>query len=203
MKLRVIVVDDHPVVRDGLVGMLSGEDGIEVLGQADSGPTALALVASTDPDIVLLDLRMPGGDGWSVIATLRAQCPDRPRILVLTTYDSPRDIHRAMDAGADGYLLKDAPRAQLMEAIRALAEGRQAMSARVRDSLAEAKAIGLTERERRVLELVADGLTNRAVGSRLGIGEATVKTHLANLYSKLGAADRAAAVRIAWERGLV
>lgn len=203
MKLRVIVVDDHPVVRDGLVGMLSGGDGIEVLGQADSGPAALALVASASPDIVLLDLRMPGGDGWSVIAALRAENPERPRVLVLTTYDSPRDIHRAMAAGADGYLLKDAPKAHLVEAIKALGEGRQAMSARVRASLAEAKAVGLTERERRVLELVADGLTNRAIGSRLGIGEATVKTHLANLYPKLGAADRAAAVRIAWERGLV
>ncbi len=201
--LRLVVVDDHPVVRDGLVGMLAGEPGLQVVGQADGGVAGVEVVAATDPDVLLIDLRMPAGDGWDAIATLRAADPARPRILVLTTYDSPRDIHRAMAAGADGYLLKDAPRAQLVQAICDLAAGGEAMSPRVRDALAEAAAIGLTERERRVLGLVADGLTNRAIGSRLGISEATVKTHLANLFPKLGAPDRAAAVRIAWERGLV
>ena len=198
MTLRLVVVDDHPIVRDGLVGIFALEEDIDVVGQAGNGPEALAVVAEHDPDLVLMDLRMPGGDGFAAIRQLRER-GERPRVLVLTTYDTERDIRRAMAAGADGYLLKDLPRDQLVAAVRALMSG----SPRAHANAPHGSRLSLTDRETEVLALVADGLTNRAVARRLGIGEATVKTHLAHVYAKLGVLDRAAAVREAWERGLV
>ena len=141
---------------------------------------------------------MPGGDGFAAIRQLRER-GGRPRVLVLTTYDTERDIRRAMAAGADGYLLKDLPRDQLVAAVRELMSG----SPRAHVAISHSSQLSLTDREIEVLELVADGLTNRAVARRLGISEATVKTHLAHVYTKLEVLDRAAAVREAWERGLV
>ena len=198
MTLRLVVVDDHPIVRDGLAGIFALEEDIDVVGQAGSGPEALAVVAERDPDLVLMDLRMPGGDGFAAIRQLQER-GGRPRVLVLTTYDTERDVRRAMAAGADGYLLKDLPRDQLIAAVRELMSG----SPRTHVNAPHGSQLSLTDRETEVLALVADGLTNRAVARRLGISEATVKTHLAHVYTKLGVLDRAAAVREAWERGLV
>ena len=198
MTLRLVVVDDHPIVRDGLAGIFALEEDIDVVEPAGSGPEALAVVAEHDPDLVLMDLRMPGGDGFAAIRQLRER-GGRPRILVLTTYDTERDIRRAMAAGADGYLLKDLPRDQLVAAVRELMNG----SPRTHIDVPHGSQLSLTDRETEVLALVADGLTNRAVARKLGISEATVKTHLAHIYTKLGVLDRAAAVREAWERGLV
>ena len=200
MTLRLVVVDDHPIVRDGLAGIFALEKDIDVVGQAGSGPEALAVVAERDPDLVLMDLRMPGGDGFAAIRQLRER-GGRPRVLVLTTYDTERDIRRAMAAGADGYLLKDLPRDQLVAAVRELMNGSSTSTSQIGKT--HGSQLALTDRETEVLALVADGLTNRAVARRLGISEATVKTHLVHTYAKLGVVDRAAAVREAWERGLV
>ena len=200
MTIRLVVVDDHPIVRDGLAGIFALEEDITVVGQAGSGPEALAVVAERDPDLVLMDLRMPGGDGFAAIRQLRER-GGRPRVLVLTTYDTDRDIRRAMAAGADGYLLKDLPRDQLVAAVRELMNGSSTSTSQIGKT--HGSQLALTDRETEVLALVADGLTNRAVARRLGISEATVKTHLVHTYAKLGVVDRAAAVREAWERGLV
>lgn len=203
--VRVVVVDDHPVVRDGLAGMMAAEPGIEVVGEAGGGVEAVAVVTRTDPDVVLMDLRMPEGSGVEAIRSLRAARRDRPRILVLTTYDTDRDIRGAMAAGADGYLLKDARRADLVRAVHDLVAGRPVLAPVALATLAgrTAQRPALTAREVEVLRLVAEGRTNRAIAGRLGISEATVKTHLLHTYDKLGVVDRASAVRLAWESGLV
>lgn len=206
--IRVMIVDDHPVVRDGLDGMLAAEDGIEVVAQASGGREAVALCGDLSGgggvDVVLMDLRMPDGGGVEAIRALRAVGGRQPRVLVLTTYDTDRDIRGAMEAGADGYLLKDTRRADLVRAVRDLAAGRPVLSAGALAALTgRSGRADLTGREAEVLRLVAEGRTNRAIATRLGIGEATVKTHLMHVYDKLGVPDRASAVRVGWERGLV
>lgn len=198
MTWRLVIVDDHPIVRDGLQGVLSSQGDFAVVGQAGRGSEALAVVAATDPDLVLMDLRMPDGDGFTAIREMRRRGP-RPRVLVLTTYDNASDVRRAAAAGADGYLLKDLPRNELVEAVRTLLTDGSSSPA----LQPHPQAPGLTDREIEVLECVAEGLTNRAMGRRLGISEGTVKTHLAHIYAKLNVQDRAAAVHEAWERGLV
>ena len=205
VTVRAVVVDDHPVVRDGLVAMLGSDPGIEVVGSAEDGSEGLRLIERTDPDIVLMDLRMPGTGGTEAIRRLRSRDRERPRVLVLTTYDTDRDIRGALEAGADGYLLKDARRDDVLRAVHDLAAGRPVLAAAALAVLASGRdpRRELSGREVEVLRLVADGCTNRAVGSRLGIGEATVKTHLGHVYEKLGVTDRASAVRTAWELGLV
>ena len=205
VTVRAVVVDDHPVVRDGLVAMLGADPGIEVVGSAEDGSEGLRLIERTDPDIVLMDLRMPGTGGTEAIRRLRSRDRERPRVLVLTTYDTDRDIRGALEAGADGYLLKDARRDDVLRAVHDLAAGRPVLAAAALAVLASGRdpRRELSGREVEVLRLVADGCTNRAVGSRLGIGEATVKTHLGHVYEKLGVTDRASAVRTAWELGLV
>ena len=203
--VRAVVVDDHPVVRDGLVAMLGSDPGIEVVGSAQDGTDGLRLIERTAPDVVLMDLRMPGTGGTEAIRQLRRRDRLRPRVLVLTTYDTDRDIRGALEAGADGYLLKDARRDDVLRAVHDLAAGRPVLAAAALAVLASGRdpRRELSGREVEVLRLVADGCTNRAVGSRLGIGEATVKTHLGHVYEKLGVTDRASAVRTAWELGLV
>ena len=203
--MRAVVVDDHPVVRDGLVAMLGSDPGIEVVGSAQDGTDGLRLIERTAPDVVLMDLRMPGTGGTEAIRQLRRRDRLRPRVLVLTTYDTDRDIRGALEAGADGYLLKDARRDDVLRAVHDLAAGRPVLAAAALAVLASGRdpRRELSGREVEVLRLVADGCTNRAVGSRLGIGEATVKTHLGHVYEKLGVTDRASAVRTAWELGLV
>lgn len=202
--VRVVIVDDHPVVRDGLKGMLEKDSRVEVVGEAAGGNEAEAVIAARDPDLVLMDLRMPDGDGVSAIRRLRSRLPDRPRILVLTTYDTDREIHAAVDAGADGYLLKATPRAELIDAVLVAAAGQPVLApAAARSLLDRTREEQLTDREIEVLAAIARGGTNREVAGELLVSEATVKTHLLRLYQKLGVKDRAAAVRVAFQRGLI
>ncbi|MET7330108.1 response regulator transcription factor [Nonomuraea sp. NPDC005650] len=199
--LRVMIVDDHPVVREGLRGMLQAEPDIEVVGEAGSGDEAVAVVPRLRPDVILMDLRMPGGDGVSAIERLG---PGH-RVVVLTTYEDEGEILRAVSAGAAGYLLKDVSRADLASAVRAAARGRTVLSPAVATRLAGPRPAApvLSEREREVLELVAQGLTNGEIGRRLFIGEATVKTYLLRVFGKLGVSDRTSAVLSALDLGLV
>ncbi|MBJ7290939.1 response regulator transcription factor [Williamsia sp.] len=202
--ITVLIADDHPIVRDGVRGMLATDDRMDVVAEASSGPEALALSARLDPDVVLMDLRMPDGDGVPAIAALRQRDPTRPRILVLTTYDADRDIASAIDAGADGYLLKALSREELIAAVVDVAAGRSVLAASAAQSLMARRHLEeLTNREIEVLARIAEGGTNRTVAKGLVISEATVKTHLLHIYSKLGVRDRAAAVRVAYERGLL
>jgi DNA-binding NarL/FixJ family response regulator len=204
--IRLLIVDDHPVVRDGLRGMLAGDPDLEVVGEASDGTEALAQVASLRPDVVLMDLRMPGLGGAAAIRALAEQGAEA-RVLVLTTYDSDSDVVPALEAGATGYLLKDAPREQLVQAIRAAARGETVLASsvatRLVSQLREPAQDVLSERELEVLTLIAQGETNRGAAARLFISEATVKTHLLHIYEKLGVNDRAAAVAVAYERGLL
>ena len=204
--IRIVVVDDHPVVRDGLRGMLDGQPDLQVVGEAGDGAQALAMVAATSPDVVLMDLRMPRMDGVQAITRLAETHPGI-RVLVLTTYDADHDINRAVEAGAAGVLLKDAPRDELFRAVRATARGETVLAAtitaRLVGRLRAAPVETPTERELEVLTLVARGLTNRAIGRQLAISEATVKTHLVHAFGKLGVTDRTAAVTAAMERGLI
>jgi DNA-binding NarL/FixJ family response regulator len=204
--VRIVVVDDHPVVRDGLRGMLDGQPDLEVVGEAGDGREALAQVARHAPDVVLVDLRMPVLDGVGAITELARTHPG-VRALVLTTYDEDHDIVRALEAGAVGYLLKDVPREELFRAVRAAARGEPvlapAVTARLLGRLRAPAAVPPSERELEVLALVARGMTNRAVARALSISEATVKTHLVHVFGKLGVDDRTAAVTAALERGLL
>lgn len=206
--ITLLVVDDHPVVRDGLRGMFAAAPGFEVLGEAADGVAAVELTTRLDPDVVLMDLRMPGGGGVAAIAEL-ARLGARSRVLVLTTYDTDSDTLSAIEAGATGYLLKDAPRDELFTAVRAAADGRTVLSPAVASRLVSrvrAPAPGhepLSAREREVLGLVARGTSNREIAAELFISEATVKTHLTHVFAKLGAKDRAAAVAVAYQRGIL
>ncbi|MEV6030108.1 response regulator transcription factor [Nonomuraea sp. NPDC052116] len=199
--LRVMIVDDHPIVREGLRGMLQAEPDLEVVGEAGSGDEAVVVVPRLLPDVILMDLRMPGGDGVSAIERLG---PGH-RVIVLTTYEDDGEILRAVSAGAAGYLLKDVSRADLASAVRAAAGGRTVLSPSVAARLAGRRPAVpvLSEREREVLELVAQGLTNGEIGRRLFIGEATVKTYLLRVFGKLGVSDRTSAVLAALDLGLV
>ena len=203
--LRVIVADDHPVVREGLRAMLDAEPDLEVVGEAASGAEAVALAARLRPDVVLMDLRMPGTDG--VTATGQIAATGDARVLVVTTYDTDADILRAVEAGATGYLLKDTPLAQLADAVRAAARGETVLAPPVAARLVSrmrAPAVDApTARELEVLGGVARGLTNAEIGRELFIGEATVKTHLLRVFAKLGVDDRTRAVLVAVERGLL
>jgi DNA-binding NarL/FixJ family response regulator len=206
MTLRLLVVDDHPVVRMGLVAMLSEHDDFEVVAQAADGAEAVVLAERYSPDVVLMDLRMPGMDGAAATAQLRSG-GSGPAVLVLTTYDTDADIVRAVEAGATGYLLKDAPRETLADAIRRAARGETVLAppvvARLASRLRAPAAPALTDRELEVLQCVARGLSNAQVGRELHIGEATVKTHLLRSFEKLGVTDRTAAVTAAYRAGLL
>lgn len=205
--IRIVVADDHPVVRDGVRSMLGAVPDFEVVGEAASGPEAVAQVLASDPDVVVMDLRMPGGDGVAAVGELRRRGA-RAAVLVLTTYDTDADTVAAIEAGATGYLLKDTPAEELFAAVRATAAGETVLSPAVVARLAShvrspSGGTSLTAREREVLVLVAQGTSNRAIAEALFVSEATVKTHLVHVYDKLGAADRAAAVAIAYDRGIL
>ena len=204
--IRVLVVDDHPVVRSGLVGLLDVEDDLEVVGEAGDGAEAVARVRALVPDVVLMDLRMPTLDGAGATGEILASHPG-VRVLVLTTYDTDADIVRAVEAGATGYLLKDTPRAQLVEAVRSAARGETVLAptvaARLVSRMRSPAADPLTPREVEVLAAVARGLSNAEIGRELFIGEATVKTHLLRAFAKLGVDDRTRAVTVAMERGIL
>jgi DNA-binding NarL/FixJ family response regulator len=202
--IRLLIVDDHPIVRDGLRGVFAAEPDLTVVGEAADGAEAVRRAASAD--VVLMDLRMPGMGGVEAITRLRETCPD-VRVLVLTTFDTDSDVLPAIEAGATGYLLKDAPRDELLRAVRSAHRGESVLSPSVAGRLMGAvrrPAEGtLSKREREVLALVADGTTNREAAKRLFVSEATIKTHLLHIYDKLGVRDRAAAVGEAYKRGLL
>jgi len=204
--IRVMIVDDHPVVRNGLSGMFAGDDGFEVVGEASDGSEAVRRVGGLRPDVILMDLRMPEMDGVSAIAALTAAGVPA-RILVLTTYDTDSDVLAAIEAGATGYLLKDTPPAELFRAVRAAAGGEAALSpsvaTRVMGQVRAPTQEPISQRELEVLELVAQGASNRDTAAQLFISEATVKTHLMHIYAKLGVNDRAAAVAEGFNRGLL
>lgn len=204
--IRILITDDHPVVREGLAGMLAGQPDFEVVGMAGDGETAVSLFASLSPDVALMDLQMPGLDGVGAIEKIKASDPDA-HILVLTTYDSDAAILRAIEAGATGYLLKDTPREELFSAIRAAAKGDSvlapAVASRLMTRMRAPAEENLSAREIEVLELVARGFSNKEVGKELHISTATVKTHLIHIYGKLGVDDRTAAVTTALERGII
>jgi DNA-binding NarL/FixJ family response regulator len=204
--IRLLLVDDHPVVRDGLRGMFSGEPDVEVVGEASGGAEALALAESLRPDVILMDLHMPGVDGVSAIRQL-SERGIGSRVLVLTTYDMDSDVLPALEAGATGYLLKDAPSDDLMRAVHTVARGESVLSpsvaGRLIDEMRKPSREILSPRETEILTQVAVGATNREIAEKLFISEATVKTHLLHIYEKLGVRDRAAAVGEAYRRGLL
>jgi DNA-binding NarL/FixJ family response regulator len=204
--IRVLLADDHPVVRAGLAGMLGNEPDIDVVGEAGDGDEALIAARNCAPDVVLMDLRMPRTDGAAATARIAAELPG-VRVLVLTTYDTDADIIRAVEAGAAGYLLKDTPRHQLAEAVRAAARGETVLAPPVAARLVTRMRVPaheqLTPREAEVLGLVAKGLSNPDIGKELFISEATVKTHLLKVFAKLGVDDRTAAVTVAMQRGIL
>ncbi len=204
--IRVLVVDDHPVVRHGLMAILRFETDMEVVGDAADGPEAVRLILEHQPDVVLLDLRLPEFSGIEVMRRVRALAP-RTRFLVLTTYDTDEYIAPALAAGAHGYLLKDAEPDELSQAIRALMEGGAALeprvAARVLGQLADEPGEGLTEREMQVLQLLPSGASNKTIALQLGLSENTVKTHIRNIFGKLGVQSRAEAVSSAMQRGLL
>lgn len=208
--VRIVLVDDHPVVRDGLLGLIATQPDLDLVAEAATGDEALAQVRAHDPDLVITDLRMPGGDGVDLIAALRQQDSDLP-ILVLTTFGSESDVRPALEAGATSYLLKDASGRELFAAIRATSRGESVLAPVVAGLLVRAHRSGAPEatpnraspRELAILRLVADGRSNRQIGRELHISEATVKTHLIRLYDKLGATDRASAVSLAYREGLL
>lgn len=203
--VRVVVVDDHPVVRDGLRGMLERHSDVEVVGEADGGRAAVALVEQTVPDVVLMDLRMPEGSGVEAIREI-VRRRVATRVLVLTTYDSDTDTTAAIEAGATGYLLKDAPPEELAAAVRTAAAGRTTLAPAVADRLMNRLRIpgtSLTRRETEVLTLVADGLSNQAIGRRLFLTEGTIKSHLVRIYTKLEVDSRTAAIAAATQLGLI
>ncbi|TMR34183.1 response regulator [Actinomadura geliboluensis] len=198
-----MIVDDHPVVRDGLRGMFDQVTDIEVVAEACDGFEALAMARRTRPDVVLMDLRMPGLDGLGAIQRLRAEDP-RIKVIVLTTYDTDADVTRAMAAGIAGYLLKDTPREELHRAVRTAAAGGAVLAPSIASALIHRPpAPEPSPRELQVLRLVAGGSANKEIARALLISETTVKTHLKHLFAKLGVESRAAAVAVALERGLI
>jgi DNA-binding NarL/FixJ family response regulator len=208
-RIRVMLADDHPVVRAGLRGMLEAEPDIEVAAEAGSGPEAVAVAARTAVDVILMDLRMPGGDGVQATRQLTGP-PGAPRVVILTTYDTDADILRAVEAGAVGYLLKDATKQELADAVRAAARGETVLAPAVAGRLVQRLRQGpepaqpqLSGRETEILARAARGLTNAEIGRDLYISEATVKTHLLRACAKLGVSGRTAAVAAAAERGLL
>ncbi|GLW32778.1 response regulator [Actinoplanes regularis] len=204
--IRILLVDDHPVVRMGLRGMLDAEPDLTVIGEASDGAEGAEIALRERPDLVLMDLRMPGADGVEATGRILAGNLDI-KVMVLTTYESDRDILRAIEAGASGYLLKDASPAELADAVRAAARGETVLAPSVASTLVRQVRSpappALSARETEVLKLVAAGLTNAEIGKRLFISEATVKTHLLRVFNKLDVADRTAAVTTAMRHGLL
>lgn len=205
-KIRILIVDDHPVVRDGLRGMLSGQPEFEVAGEAQDGQQAVERAGRLAPNVVLMDLRMPVMDGVEATTRIRAALAGI-HVLVLTTYDTDAEILRAIEAGATGYILKDAPREELYRAIRATAAGQSYLSPSVATRLmvqlrAPAES-SLSQRELDVLTWVAKGASNKEIARALHLSEATVKSHLLHIFSKLGVNDRTQAVTLAMQKGII
>jgi two-component system NarL family response regulator len=202
--IRVLIADDHPVVRDGVAAMIERRPDMTVVGEAATGREAVAAYRAARPDVVLMDLRMPDMTGVEAIGAIRGEFPGA-RIIVLTTYDGDEDIYRGLQAGARAYLLKDAPRDDLLDAIRAVHAGQSRIPPAVAARLAERVLAGpeLTARELEVLQGIVAGRSNKEIGAALGISEGTVKAHVNSILSKLGVADRTQAVTTALQRGIV
>lgn len=203
--IRVLVADDHPIVRSGIVALLQTAEDVEVVGEASTGLEAVQLSLEATPDVVLMDLRMPGIDGDEATARILAAQPG-VRVLILTTYESDDSILTAIEAGASGYLLKAAPQEEILAGVRAVARGDVALAPRIAALLVQrvkTRAPSLSPRETEVLRLVAAGRSNPAIAAELFVGEATVKTHLLHVFEKLGVSDRTRAVTRAMELGLL
>jgi DNA-binding NarL/FixJ family response regulator len=203
--IRVLVVDDHPIVRGGIVALLGAADDIDVVGESADGLSAVADAARLSPDLVLMDLRMPGLDGDEATARI-LQADPGVRVIILTTYETDASILTAMEAGASGYLLKAAPQDEILEGVRSVARGEVAIAPSIAAMLVRRvgrPAVSLSPRETEVLGLVAQGLSNPEIARRLYLGEATVKTHLLHVFEKLDVGDRTRAVTRAMELGLL
>jgi DNA-binding NarL/FixJ family response regulator len=201
--IRVMTADDHPIVRAGLAAVIGEESDLTFVGEAGDGAQAVALFRAQRPDVALIDLRMPVLDGVGAIRAIRAEFPDA-RIVALTTYEGDTDIHRALEAGAVGYLLKDMLPTDVIDAIRAVYRGRRVIPPVVAGRLAEyTPRVELTQREREVLEYVARGYSNKDIARAIGRTDETVKIHLKSVFAKLGAADRTEAVTLALQRGII
>jgi DNA-binding NarL/FixJ family response regulator len=204
--IHVVVADDHPIVRSGIVGLLSSADDIKVVGEAGDGAEAVALATQLSPDVVLMDLRMPGLGGAEATAQILAARPE-VRVVILTTYESDENILTAIEAGASGYLLKAAPQEEILAGLRSVARGEVALAPSIAALLVnhvrEPARVKLSERETEVLALVSKGNSNRAIAAALFVSEATVKTHLIHVFEKLDVRDRTRAVTKAMELGLL
>lgn len=204
--IRILIADDHPIVRAGLRGLLSTQPDFEVVGEAANGEEIVRQARDLAALVALVDLRMPGIDGVEATRIIKRECP-HTQVLIITTYDTDADVLRAIEAGATGYLLKEAPRDELFRAVRATARGQSVLSPSVASRLVGlargSEDRSLSPRELEVLTHVARGTSNKLVAKDLGISEATVKTHLLHIFSKLGVDDRTAAVTTALERGII
>jgi DNA-binding NarL/FixJ family response regulator len=201
--IRVLIVDDHPTMRRGLRSVLAVESDVVVVAEAGDGAAAVALHAAHQPDVTLMDLRMPTMDGIAAMRAIRAATPDA-RILAVTTYEGDVDIHRALDAGASGYLIKDMLAEDIVSAVRAAAAGKRVIPSAVAVRLAEfTPRLDLTDREVEILRLAARGLSNPEIGRVIERTEGTVKAHLRSIHAKLGVQDRTEAVTVALTRGII
>ena len=200
--IRVLIADDHPIVRSGIVRMIELTDGMEVIAEAETGTQAVALFRQHQPDVTLMDLRMPEMNGVEAIISIRQEFPTA-QIAILTTYDTDEDIFRGLQAGAKGYLLKDSKMVELIDAIRTLHTGKRyippAVGAKLADRMAQPQ---LSNREMEVLRLMASGKANQDICTELSISESTVKFHINNIFSKLGVSDRTQAIVLATKRGM-
>lgn len=206
MSIQILIADDHPVVRSGLVALLNSQPEFDVVAEASNGKTAVSLAGTHSPDVILMDLQMPEMDGLTAIQHIRAKQPNA-HIIVLTTYDTDADIMPALKAGATGYLLKDAPPEALFDAIQSAARGEVAyapsVAAKITRRLTTAPKRSLSNREVEVLELASQGNSNKAIAHKLHITEATVKSHFVHIFTKLGVDDRTAAVTVALKRKII
>jgi DNA-binding NarL/FixJ family response regulator len=202
-KVRILIVDDHPVVRAGLASMLGTQERLEVVGAAWNGQEAFALIEQHRPQVVLLDIRMPGMNGIEILEALRSM-PDAPRVLVLTNFETDEDIYRAVRAGAHGYLLKSTTQQQMIEAILTVASGERHFPPHIASRLTQRMSrTNLTTREHEILEMMSKGLTNKQIGTALDISAYTARNHVNNIIEKLEVADRTEAVAIAIQQGLL
>jgi two-component system, NarL family, response regulator len=202
-KIRVILADDHPVVRDGLAAIVNQQPDMHVIAEAGDGDEAIGLYATHRPDVMVLDLRMPKLDGVAVVQQVMASDP-KARLLIMTTYDGDEDIFRSLSQGAKGYLLKDAPRQEILAAIRAVSADQSYASSSVTAKAIRRMALpSLTHRELDVLQQLAHGRSNKDIARRLHITEGTAKTHVKSILTKLDAISRTEAVAVAHQRGLV
>ena len=202
-KISILIVDDHPVVRAGLASMLGTQESLRVVGAAWNGQEAFALIERHQPEVMLLDLRMPGMNGIETMQALRS-LPHPPRVLVLTNFETDEDVYRAVRAGAQGYLLKSTTQQEMIEAIKAVASGRRYFPARIASQLAQRMSrSNLTVREREILEMMSKGLTNKQIGAALDISANTARNHVNSIIEKLDVADRTEAVTTAIQQGLL